>query len=420
MRDVLVASLVLSFLAILPALAVMVVLDKVLTYRNIATLNVVIGLIVVATIWETFLGHARRRLVNTVGTRVDVKLNAFIYARVLGLPLDYFERNQTGAIMYQVAQISKVRDFMTGKLLTHHARPCHHAGHPAAALLPGRDPDMAHHHLRRALRRRHPDLSAAAPPRLHRWNTAEMKRSTVMLETVHGIRTVKSLTLEGQQRAAYDVAAAEAAAANERLGSIGNWPDTIATVLEGIMSRGVLLVGAWMALVEGRGNLGVLMAFMMLGDRLGQPLANMARLIDDIEDVRGAMMLAANVVDQRQEVAAPGVGAPPRDPAAPSASAASTTAIPNTRSLALKEVSFDIPAGGTVGLVGRSGSGKSTITRLLQGFALGYEGDHHDRRQRAPHASTLSTCAASSAWCCRTTSCSAARSRTTSSPAAPA
>jgi len=57
---------------------------------------------------------------------------------------------------------------------------------------------------------------------------------------------------------------------------------------------------------------------------------------------------------------------------------------PGTRVLALEGVSFFIPAGSSVGLVGRSGSGKSTVTRLLQSFATGYEGaieiDGHEIR----------------------------------------
>jgi ABC-type bacteriocin/lantibiotic exporter with double-glycine peptidase domain len=145
----------------------------------------------------------------------------------------------------------------------------------------------------------------------------------------------------------------------------------------------VLLAGALMALLEGRGNLGVLLAFMMLGGRLGQPLANMARLIQDLEEVRGAIAIAADVVNGRQEAAAPNVGSRPEISGAIRFDNISF-GYPGTRSLALEEVSFFIPAGSAIGLVGRSGSGKSTITRLLQSFASGYEGaieiDGHDIR----------------------------------------
>ena len=41
---------------------------------------------------------------------------------------------------------------------------------------------------------------------------------------------------------------------------------------------------------------------------------------------------------------------------------------------ALDQVSFSVPAGSMLGVVGRSGSGKSTITRLLQGINRDYSG----------------------------------------------
>ena len=47
---------------------------------------------------------------------------------------------------------------------------------------------------------------------------------------------------------------------------------------------------------------------------------------------------------------------------------------PGATTLALKDVNFDLPAGTMLGLVGRSGSGKSTITRLLQGVSRSYTG----------------------------------------------
>jgi ATP-binding cassette subfamily B protein len=51
-----------------------------------------------------------------------------------------------------------------------------------------------------------------------------------------------------------------------------------------------------------------------------------------------------------------------------------TFTYPGALNPALDKVSFDAPAGTLLGLVGRSGSGKSTITRLLQGLNSGYSG----------------------------------------------
>jgi ATP-binding cassette subfamily B protein len=42
--------------------------------------------------------------------------------------------------------------------------------------------------------------------------------------------------------------------------------------------------------------------------------------------------------------------------------------------LALDEISFTVPAGSMLGIMGRSGSGKTTVTRLLQRLNTSYEG----------------------------------------------
>ena len=69
-------------------------------------------------LYETFLGYARRLVVAVVGARIDAKLSLHVFNRLLRLPLDYFERHPAGETMYNISQIYKIRDFMTGKLLT--------------------------------------------------------------------------------------------------------------------------------------------------------------------------------------------------------------------------------------------------------------------------------------------------------------
>ena len=383
LRDVMLASLVLSFLAIVPAMAVMVVLNKLLTYRSVATLNTIVALIALTMLWETLLGYARRRIINAVGTRVDTKLNAMVFTRLLGLPLDFFERRQTGAILFQVNQIEKVRDFLTGKMLTTLLDLV-----TVAVMLPVLfylDVTLTWMIVAFGGLCGSVIVAYLGPIRraYGRWMMAEMERSNVMLETVHGIRTVKSLSLERQQRDLFDKTTTTAAAAKEVLGNISNWPETISHVIESMMTRGVLMVGALMVLIEGRGNMGVLFAFMMLGGRLAGPLVNMARLIDDLEEVRGAIMIASEVVNNRQEASAPNLGSRPSIAGAIRFDKVDY-GYPGTRALALEQASFFIPAGSSVGLVGRSGSGKSTVARLLQGFAFGYEGaieiDGHEIR----------------------------------------
>ena len=75
-------------------------------------------MMVVVFAYETLLGYARRLIIAVVGARLDAKLNLHVFNRLLRLPLDYFERHPAGETMYQIAQVYRVREFLTGKLLT--------------------------------------------------------------------------------------------------------------------------------------------------------------------------------------------------------------------------------------------------------------------------------------------------------------
>lgn len=117
-RDVLLASMVLSILTVLPPLMVMAVVDQVITHQSMSTLILLSLLIGTALLSETLLAYARRQMILMVGARVDAKLNLHLFDRVLRLPLDYFERNQAGSIWSMTGlQINKIREFLTGKLL---------------------------------------------------------------------------------------------------------------------------------------------------------------------------------------------------------------------------------------------------------------------------------------------------------------
>ncbi len=210
--------------------------------------------------------------------------------------------------------------------------------------------------------------------RVKRWIDAETAKSSVMVEALHGIRTVKSLALEQQQHERWDARVAEATQAKIDAGWLASLPQMIITPLEGFMQRGVLLVGAYLALTnDGTVAIGGLVAFMMLSARVAQPLSSLAKLMEDIGEVRTAAALAASVLNRRPKSADPSGGARPRFQGAISFDKVGYS-YPGAVAPALDEISFKIAPGTVLGVVGRSGSGKSTVARLLQGITRDYKG----------------------------------------------
>ncbi len=374
MRDIGYASLTLSFLTIFPPLLVMTVVDKVLTHHSYSTLALLSTILLIGMVYETLLGHARRMIVLVVGTRLDTRLNLHMFSRLLRLPLDYFERNPAGETTYKLMQINKVREFMTGKLLVTFLDMF-----TLLVLLPFLfylNVTLAWLVVAGSALIALVILAYLRPLRAVYANViaAEVARSAVLVETIFGIKTVKSLAIEPQRKSLWDEKVADAGKWRMAMGRLANWPQTIINPIERFMTIGIILFGAYLAMSDESGYMvGSLFAFMMLSMRVAMPLVGLARLIEDYEEFSTSVTEAGSVLNRPLEVDAASGGLRPKFQGAISLDDLSFT-YGGTKIPALDRVSFSIPAGTMLGVVGRSGSGKSTLARLLQGINRDYSG----------------------------------------------
>ena len=374
LRDLFIASVALSVLTILPALIMMTVIDKVMTHRSYSTLALISAILAIMILYETLLGHARRLIMLVVGVRVDAKLNLHVFNRLIRLPLDYFERHPAGETMYKVTQIHQVRQFITGRLMSTFLDLITLG--VLAPILFWLNATLAWIVVVCAALIMLIILAYLRPIRaiFGRVLSAETSKSAVLGETIFGIKTIKSLALEPQRKALWDERVAEVGKWRLALGKLSNWPQTLVTPIERFMWVGIVMIGAYMALSDDTGiAVGGLFAFMMLSQRVSAPLVSFARLIEEWEEVGGAMGQAADVLNRPLEIDNAGTGVRPKFSGAVAFEDVTFT-YPGTKLPALNKITFEVPAGTMLGLVGRSGSGKSTITRLLQGINREYSG----------------------------------------------
>jgi len=374
LRDVGFASLTISILTIFPPLLVMATVNKVLQYHSVSTLMLVSAIMAVVFAYETLLGYARRLIVSVVGARLDIKLNLHIFNRLLRLPLDYFERHPAGETLYRIGQIYRVREFLTGKLLTTFLDLI-----TLCVLLPFLfylNAALAWIVVGCAVVIALVILAYLKPLRdmYSRVASAETWKAATLGETVVGIKTVKALALEPQRKALWDERIAEAGKWRLAFARLANWPQTLVNPVERVMVLGMLLAGAYLAMNDPTGYMvGGLFAFMMLSQRVAQPLVGLARLVEDFEEVGAAIGEAGSVLNRPLELDAASGGLRPKLLGGISFQDVTFT-YGGTKVPALDRVSFAVPAGSTLGIVGRSGSGKSTLTRLLQGINRDYSG----------------------------------------------
>ncbi len=374
LRDIGLASFTISILSIFPPILVMTTVNKVLQFSSMSTLMVVAAIMAAIFVYETLLGYARRLIISVVGARLDAKLSLHVFNRLVRLPLDYFERHPAGQTMYQIGQVYRVREFLTGKLLSTFLDLM-----TLCVLLPFLfylNASLAWIVVCCAAVITLIILAYLKPLRgmYARVTSAETWKAATLGETIVGIKTVKAQALEPQRKALWDERIAEAGKWRLAFERLANWPQTIAAPVERAMVFGTMMMGTYLAVTRPSSyTVGGLFAFMMLSQRVAQPLVGLARLVEDYEEVGAAIGEAGFVLNRPLELDAAAVGVRPQFMGGITFQDVTFT-YTGTKIPALDRVSFTVPAGTILGIVGRSGSGKSTITRLLQGINRDYSG----------------------------------------------
>jgi ATP-binding cassette, subfamily B, bacterial HlyB/CyaB len=117
-------------------------------------------------------------------------------------------------------------------------------------------------------------------------------------------------------------------------------------------------------------SIGAVVAFTMLAGRVAAPLVQVAGLLHAVEHARGAVGEVGSVMNSPPEGGRSGTGL--KQPIYGSLICDNVRFRHGpTAPYALDEVSFQVPQGTLFGIMGRSGSGKTTVTRLLQGLDTG-------------------------------------------------
>jgi ATP-binding cassette subfamily B protein len=385
MRDLTICAVILGVVAVAPVMFWRVLIDRVMYYGSLSTFTMICVAFGILLVFDTIFGHLRRYLVLFVTTRVDVKLWTHMFDKLLNLPIDYFEKTPTGVIIHDMFEVNRVRAFLTGQLFgtlldsfvivvflpimfmfstimtACVLAMCLLMCIWLVAMLPT---------IRRKV-----SLSVAA----------ETARGTHLVEAVHGIRAVKSLSLDARQRHEWDVHVAKVAEARFDEGRSSNLIQTIVHPMQLLMTNGVVAIAVYLALVnKDPMYLGAIFAFMIMTQRVTMPIIQAAQGIVQIDEARTAIAMAANVVNQAPEEGRSGRGI--RTPFVGRIEFSEVVfRYPGATAPALDRVSFTVPEGTVFGIVGRSGSGKTTVTRLMQALHSNYNGlikvDGNDLRE---------------------------------------
>ncbi|MCM2290771.1 peptidase domain-containing ABC transporter [Allorhizobium sp. BGMRC 0089] len=372
-RDLFIAALTLGILALVPSMFYMVVIDRVMVHHRMSTLALMAIAIIVVLIFDMLLSYMRRSVSAIVTAKIDVRLNLLIFDRLSRLPIDFFEQNATGGIVHRLGEARRLRSFVTGQVFGSMLDmlslfvlvPTMFLLSPGLSfwvLGLGAVMSFILYLYMKPIRRAYGKVM-----------TSEHRRTAMLIEMINGIRTVKSLALEGRKRREWDQKVAEAVNSQTDLLFLANQPQTLLAPLEKLIYAGSLLIGAYLVIVDEHTVMtGTLVAFTMIAMRATQPLVQLAGMMQQMEEARGALKQVASVINAEPEPRREN-GARPEVKGRISFEDV-RFAYTGTQLPALNAVNFHVKPGSVVGLMGRSGSGKTTVTRLLQGLHQSYSG----------------------------------------------
>jgi len=197
-------------------------------------------------------------------------------------------------------------------------------------------------------------------------NEIEGRRKAFLFEILNGIATIKTLALEPRSMLRWRRDSNEAAARNLALDHTAARARAVISSLERGMSVAIGALGAVFVLND-QLTIGALVAFNMMGLRLSQPLIQASSLMQDYQRAVLSLKLLAQLMQTKPE---PSTGQLTPSIRGHIEFEDVTFHYPGSPTAAVKELSITIAPGQVVGIVGRSGSGKTTITRLLQGLYM--------------------------------------------------
>ncbi|MDJ0738394.1 MAG: type I secretion system permease/ATPase [Gammaproteobacteria bacterium] len=385
-RDVILATVLINLFAIANPLFVMNVYDRVVPNHALESLWVLAIGVTVVYAFDFLLRGLRGRFIDVAGSRADIALSARIFEHVLGLRLDARPAS-AGAFANNLREFDGIREFFASLTLTAFVDVpfallfllvVWWIGGPLVLVPLAALPLLLVYGL-------------FVQPRLRRAAEQGMRaaaqKNATLVEALVEAETVRALGVEGRLQGQLENSVAQTAhwGADARAWALS--ATNLATLLQQLVSVGVVVLGVYL-IADGLLSLGALIAAVILSGRAVAPLAQIAALLTRyyqastaLHTLDGVMQMPVERPDGKVFVTRPVLqGSIEFDRV--------TFRYPEQELAALSDASFRIAPGERVAIIGRVGSGKTTINRLIAGLYQAQEGavriDGIDMRQLDP------------------------------------
>ncbi len=369
MLEVLIASIFIQIFGLITPLFTQLILDRVVVQRSELTLTTVgIGLLIF-NLFRVAMTGLRQYLLDHTANRIDLALIVGFIRHTLRLPLSFFESRYVGDIISRVQENRKIQRFLAGETLSilldlftvfvYLGLMFWYSWKMALLSLIVVPPFAL--------------LTIIATPFLQRISreifNAVAKESSYLIEALTGVRTVKATAVEQTVRWHWEELLNKEIKTNFSGQIISNRLQMFSNTIEALASTALLWFGAYLV-IKNQLTVGQLVAFNMLLGHVISPFQRLIVLWNQLQEVVIAVERINDVLDTEPEEDLQNQLRQNLPSIQGNICFDNVTFRyhPESDINILENLSFEIKAGQMVALVGRSGSGKTTISKLVVGL----------------------------------------------------
>ncbi|MCW8931622.1 MAG: type I secretion system permease/ATPase [Gammaproteobacteria bacterium] len=371
-RDVLLASFFINLFVIANPLFVMNIYDRVVPNNAIETLWVMATGVSLVFFFDFILKIVRGHYLETAGKKSDIILSALIFEKVMSLKMKVMPES-VGAFSSNLREFDSVRNFLTSVTMTTFIdlpffvlfliTIYYVAGQlvliPIAAvliiLIYG---FLIHFPLKKVVESTY---------------RANAQKSATLIESLTSIETIKSFNAEGTMQRRWEQSGGYIAKQGVKARSLSNSINYTSAFVQQMSMVATVILGVYL-IAENELTMGALIATVMLSSRAIQPMAQVANLTANYQQTKTALASLNDIMTmpvEREEdksyihratfkgaIEFKGV----------------SFSYPGQEDKALSNISLKIKPGEKVAFIGRIGSGKTTLEKLIMGLYSPSEG----------------------------------------------
>ncbi|WP_428440397.1 type I secretion system permease/ATPase [Photobacterium sagamiensis] len=365
-RDALLASVFVNLFALVSPLFMMNVYDKIVPNLAFESLWVLASGAAIAFTFDFIMRHMRSHLIDIAGKKIDIIVSSRLFAKAMGLPLEK-KSPSVGAMAKQLSEFDSVREMLTSATITTLVDLPFALLFLTIIYLVAGDlavvPLIAGMIIIGYTLFIQPRLKAA----VEESNKYASLKHGHLIESLAAMEAIKSNVAEGIVQRTWQQMISHTANWQLKVKKISNSVSYLATFITQLTAIAVVILGVY-RVADSAISMGGIIAAVMLSSRVVSPMAQLAGLLTRGNQTMSALRQLDTIMNEEDEFADKGHLISRKRLTGHIQADNINFAYPNTEKPVLYPMSLTFKAGEKVAIIGKNGSGKTSIAKLMAGL----------------------------------------------------